>query len=242
MRSAIRCVGGRPQETEIETIAAAANNLLIMPSPAKPALLRRFPLTMKPPMTNAWSNATQQDASSVGESDCTSGTRADCFRAQWAAAFTRCWKSLAGLRAVQEWQEARKAVQRFAAAHRCRAASARAWRKWKLQRWPSRRWILPAGLARQHGAMDSVAAPDAQVEVRWAGSHRGHGARSARGSRVSRRSAPQERRRRVLVDHRLQDRKAPTRSRGDCWSYASCSRRSSSYMRKCCAICRARAR
>jgi ATP-dependent exoDNAse (exonuclease V) beta subunit len=104
-----------PESQEIESIAAAGeSNLLVMPSPARPALLRRLPPDYRPPPAAASSPAAEA-AAVAGAGSGRLYTRHEGglrSRALGSAVHTLL-EELARLRTNLNWEAARSALERF---------------------------------------------------------------------------------------------------------------------------------
>ena len=104
-------------EQEIESIAAsAAGNLLEMPQPIRPTILRRFPPGIEPPQAHALAQAATKSAVSgigTGPSQLYARHEGGLLSRALGTAVHTLLEELARLRAKLEWDAARSALLRF---------------------------------------------------------------------------------------------------------------------------------
>jgi ATP-dependent exoDNAse (exonuclease V) beta subunit len=96
-------------ETEIEAIAASAeSNLLVIPSPIRPTLLRRLPVDFQPaPASSVPSASTEQSTTGVGASRIYERHEGGMLSRALGTAVHRLLEELARLRTTHDWDAAR---------------------------------------------------------------------------------------------------------------------------------------
>jgi ATP-dependent helicase/nuclease subunit A len=105
----------KPQETQITAIAAAhANNLLVMPRPGRPAVVRRLPPDYRPPDSAfpALSNA-DSDVAALAGSQLYRRHEGGVLSRSLGSAVHALLEELARLRATSDWPSARLALERM---------------------------------------------------------------------------------------------------------------------------------
>ena len=206
---AARAAAEAHEEQEIESIAASGeSNLLVMPSPIRPTLLRRLPPDYR------FASATSLRASRSGTSRLREQVPTSPYARHEGGLLSRALgtavhtllEELARLRAKLDWEAARSALQRFEPRI---AAQVRAVGVDQPQAARIAAQALQFALNASHDPIGSwILSPhsSAASEAGWAGVVAGAPARGPRGPRLPGRSRARQRRRRLLVDHRLQDR------------------------------------
>jgi ATP-dependent helicase/nuclease subunit A len=107
--------GAAPGETEIESLAASGDsNLRVMPSPAKPTLLRRLPLDYRPEHDgSAASPETEPGIPGVGTPRLYARHEGGLLSRALGTAVHTLLEELARLRTTNDWSAARAALRRF---------------------------------------------------------------------------------------------------------------------------------
>ncbi len=173
------------ESQEIESIAASGeSNLLLMPPPARPTLLRRLPTDYCPAPTPASAPAAAESAVlGAGSSQPYTRHEGGLRSRALGTAVHMLLEELAGLRKNLDWASARLALQHFAP---CVAAQARAIGVDQPQAAQIAAQALEAALAASHDPLGSwILSPhlSAASEAGWAGVVAG-GLRSVRPDRI----------------------------------------------------------
>lgn len=101
-----------PESFEIAAIAAVgAGNLLEMPSPARPAILRRLPSDYQAPVTSSGSNPPAKELAGSGSLQLYQRHEGGTLSRALGSAVHLLFEELARLRTTREWHEARAALQ-----------------------------------------------------------------------------------------------------------------------------------
>jgi ATP-dependent helicase/nuclease subunit A len=158
-----------PQTAEVLSLAASGDNLIVMPGPAKPALLRRLPADFQPPPAVRLHTRADFDVVASKSNNLYQRHEGGVVSRALGSAVHMAFEQLARLRVIHDWHEARKqladAVGRIAA--RVRATGIDRARANELA-------IEAVGLAIR-ASQNAVAAwilsphPGAESEVRWTG-------------------------------------------------------------------------
>jgi ATP-dependent exoDNAse (exonuclease V) beta subunit len=101
-----------PEEFEIGAIAAAgADNVLAMPSPARPAIVRRLPRDYRPPVTSFASVQSAQEIAGLGGSQLYQRHEGGALSRALGSAVHSLFEELAHLRTAHDWPQARATLQ-----------------------------------------------------------------------------------------------------------------------------------
>ena len=104
----------RPASSSIDSIAASdGNNLLIMPNPAQPAIVRRLPPDFAPPVTSFATARKERDAAGLSGPQLYQRHEGGMLSRALGSAVHSLLEELARLRTVQEWPAARAALPHF---------------------------------------------------------------------------------------------------------------------------------
>jgi ATP-dependent exoDNAse (exonuclease V) beta subunit len=102
------------QEAEIEAIAAeGTGNLLVMPSPEKPTMLRRLPLDYQPSQPSDVAAQSQSDLVGLSASRLYSRHEGGVLSRVLGSAVHALFEELARLRTIHDWDAARAGLQRL---------------------------------------------------------------------------------------------------------------------------------
>jgi len=157
------------EDQVIETIAASESNLLVMPTPAKPTLLRRLPSDYVPAQSTDFSPTADSRIVGLSTSGLYSRHEGGKLSRAFGVAVHSLLEELARLRATHEWEAARAALQRFEPRI---AAQVRASGVDQAQAARIAAQALESALCASNDPIGQwILSPhtDAQSEVRWAG-------------------------------------------------------------------------
>ena len=102
------------EEQVIESIAASGSNLLVMPTPARPTLLRRLPPDYQPTQTEFPSSAaTDTPIAGMGNSLLYSRHEGGMLSRAFGTAVHSLLEELARLRITHDWDQARASLKRY---------------------------------------------------------------------------------------------------------------------------------
>ncbi len=104
----------KPEVSSVVSIAASEpDNLLIMPNAARPAIVQRLPLDYVPRVTSFASDRRDGEIAGLSGAQLYQRHEGGLLSRALGSAVHSLLEELARLRAVQEWPEAREALQRF---------------------------------------------------------------------------------------------------------------------------------
>jgi ATP-dependent exoDNAse (exonuclease V) beta subunit len=104
----------KPQEAQISALAAHANNLLVMPRPGKPAVVRRLPPDYRPPdITFPLSSSADSGVAALAGSQLYTRHEGGVLSRSLGSAVHALLEELARLRESLDWPSARVALERM---------------------------------------------------------------------------------------------------------------------------------
>ena len=114
VRSRFDAWAKKPASSGVDSIAASdANNLLMMPNPAQPAVVRRLPSNYGAPATSFHTVRKERDAAGLSSAQLYQRHEGGMLSRALGSAVHSLLEELARLRATQDWPAARESLHRF---------------------------------------------------------------------------------------------------------------------------------